>query len=364
MGWQDFLMKHGIGSPGYVARVMAKQYRAIKEADPSMDERAVLIRVYANRVAAQSILEGPAEYRECRKDPSLMRRAIDQNPNLFSIIRHAILIEHPELDNPRAPADRFEVLDRVLAEILDRETSGWRRTHQCPLHEEQTGQTEQPSNLNLNATQLYGAILEQGLSVAAALDRFLNVCAEESPDTLFITDEWIAPRFQKLRTLLSDPITYDQAEALNDAILKQAKLDDVIEWLAESALSWRVFHKHKREATSELKRLRSEEQRLEYQRKFAAAQMAWKTKANTPWEAALRDLEFQARHDSAAAKQKYGGSAQPCPQCKSIDLAWFYFVTPPPPYEHQWIHGFAGWETACQKCNIEVDFFPEARIHY
>lgn len=130
MGWQDFLMKHGIGSPGYIAKTMARQYHAIKEANPSLDERAVLFRVYANRVAAQSTLGGPVEYRMSRENPSLMQIAIEENSNLFSIIRHAVLIEHPELHNPYPPSDRFEVLDRVLAEILDREIPDWRKTTQ------------------------------------------------------------------------------------------------------------------------------------------------------------------------------------------------------------------------------------------
>lgn len=130
MGWQEFLMKHGVGSPGYIAKTMARQYHAVKEAKPSLDERSVLFRVYANRVAAQSILGGPAEYRMSRENPSLMHAAVEQNPNLFSIIRHAVLIEHPELHNPHAPSNRFEVLDRVLTEVLDREIPDWRRTSQ------------------------------------------------------------------------------------------------------------------------------------------------------------------------------------------------------------------------------------------
>jgi hypothetical protein len=126
MGWHRFLMKHGIGSPGYIARRMARHYRAAKEARPNWIEHEVLNAVYAMRVAAQSVLGGPVEYQMTKKDPSLKDAALDKNPDLFSIIRHAIIIEHPELQNPYAPPDRFEVLDSVISEILDQETPGWR----------------------------------------------------------------------------------------------------------------------------------------------------------------------------------------------------------------------------------------------
>lgn len=126
MGWHRFLMKHGIGSPGYIARRMARHYRAAKEARPNWSERELLNAVYAMRVAAQSVLGGPVEYQMTKEDPSLKTAVLDENPDLFSIIRHAIMVEHPELQNPYAPPDRFEILDSVISSILDQETPGWR----------------------------------------------------------------------------------------------------------------------------------------------------------------------------------------------------------------------------------------------
>ena len=126
MGWHRFLMKHGIGSPGYIARRMARHYRLAKEARPYWSESEVLNAVYAMRVAAQSILGGPVEYRMTKQDPSLKTAVLDENPDLFSIIRYAVMVEHPELQNPYAPPDRFEILDSVISEILDQETPGWR----------------------------------------------------------------------------------------------------------------------------------------------------------------------------------------------------------------------------------------------
>lgn len=212
---------------------------------------------------------------------------------------------------------------------------------------------------NTNATGL-----QEGLCVETALCLFLNACLKPDPDTLFITDRWIEPRLQSLRELLSEPITSEQAEALSDAVMKRAKLDDVIEWLADSTLSWQVSHQHKKESAAKLKGIKAGEEKLEYERKFAEAEMAWKTKAHTPWEAAMRDKVFQARHDSSAAKQKYGHSAHRCPKCGSPEVTWFYYVTPPPRYELRRFHGFAGWMTACERCNVEIDFFEEMRVYY
>jgi len=54
-------------------------------------------------------------------------RIVDENCSLYGIIIFAILCEHPELtQNPMAPADGFEILDKVVQEILDQEVPGWR----------------------------------------------------------------------------------------------------------------------------------------------------------------------------------------------------------------------------------------------
>jgi hypothetical protein len=368
MGWQEFLMRHGVGSPGYIAKTMARQYRAIKESQPSLDEPSVLFRLYANRVAAQSIMGGPAEYRMSRGNPSLMRAAIEQNPNLFSIISHAVSVEHPELQNPHAPSNRFEVLDRVLAEVLDREIPDWRKTFQqqhTSYNERQHSSPPQHRPKKEPAHNPSATRLQEGLPVETALSLFLTACREPGPGTLFVTDRWLQPRFQSLRALLSETITSEQAEALCDAIAKRANLDDVIEWLSNSALSWQVFHHHKEESEAELTRIKTEEEKLEYKRKFAEAERAWKTKANTPWEAAMRDRDFQAKHDLSVAKKKYGHLAHTCPKCGSREVTWFYYVTPPPPYESRHLStGFAGWMTACERCGVEIDLFEELRASY
>jgi hypothetical protein len=126
MGWQKFLMKRGLGSPGYIAKKMARTYRIGKENYPAMEERTVIWRLFVQRVAAQGVLGGPAQYQFLKQNPAALEELVDQHPDLFSIITLAIFIEHPELLGPGAPADAFNVLTETVQEVLDAEAPGWR----------------------------------------------------------------------------------------------------------------------------------------------------------------------------------------------------------------------------------------------
>ncbi|OFW28250.1 MAG: hypothetical protein A3J28_09800 [Acidobacteria bacterium RIFCSPLOWO2_12_FULL_60_22] len=126
MGWHKFLMKRGLGSPGYITKRMARTYRIGKENYPSMEEREVIRRLFVQRVAAQSILGGPVQYKFLTQNPAAIEKLVDQHPDLFSIITLAIFIEHPQLLGPGAPDDTFGVLNETVQEILDAEVPGWR----------------------------------------------------------------------------------------------------------------------------------------------------------------------------------------------------------------------------------------------
>lgn len=127
MGWQKLLMKHGVGSPGYVARRMAKSYRRWKSTGQSVDERAIIRQIFVERVVAQSTLGGPTQYKYLESNPSAIDELIDENPDLFSIVSLAVFIEHPELLGSGAPPDAFDVLRETIQEILDSEAAGWRK---------------------------------------------------------------------------------------------------------------------------------------------------------------------------------------------------------------------------------------------
>lgn len=136
MGWQKFLMKRGLGSPGYIAKKMARTYRIGKENYPSMEERTVIRRLFVQRVAAKGIVGGPQQYKFLKQNPAALDELVDQHPDLFSIITLAIFIEHPELLGPGAPADAFSVLTETVQEVLDAEAPGWRTVgvwHKRPI---------------------------------------------------------------------------------------------------------------------------------------------------------------------------------------------------------------------------------------
>lgn len=126
MRLHKFLMKHGLGSPGYIAKRLGKRYRAMKSADPSWPERKVLRLLFVERIAAQSQMGGPVPYKVLRGNVKAIDELIDKHPDLFSLVLLAIFIEHPELTGPGAPHDAFDVLRETVVECLDAEAAGWR----------------------------------------------------------------------------------------------------------------------------------------------------------------------------------------------------------------------------------------------
>jgi len=83
-------------------------------------------------------------------------------------------------------------------------------------------------------------LFSAGLSLHRALADFqANV---NLPDTIFSRDHWLIPRLDQLSSLLSDPITAEQATALDDVLSGRRFMRDLIEWL-ESAptLTWSQF---------------------------------------------------------------------------------------------------------------------------
>jgi hypothetical protein len=125
MGWHKLAMKHGIGSPGYVARRIAKAYKTWKSRTPSESETEIIRRVFVERIAAQTIVGGPAEYHFLKQHPSAIDEIVKSHPDLFSIALVCVAIEHPELLGPRAPQDAFQVLGETLQEVLDAKVPEW-----------------------------------------------------------------------------------------------------------------------------------------------------------------------------------------------------------------------------------------------
>jgi len=72
--------------------------------------------------------------------------------------------------------------------------------------------------------------LEGGMWIDEALAAFVDGC-NVPYQTLWITDSWSRPLFDRLRARLRGPISDELAEALRQVVCKQQKLEDLVEWV-------------------------------------------------------------------------------------------------------------------------------------
>jgi hypothetical protein len=178
-----------------------------------------------------------------------------------------------------------------------------------------------------------------------ALVAFVAACNRR--DTLFITEKWFAPRRKKLLSLLTDPITEDEALVLREVLWQRIRFNTLFDWLAEKPVSWAEYQ--------EVKRAEAEARR-------------WRTMAEGifPWdevEASRADSELQR-----VAPVEYPGPAflqvrpferpahlesKTCPSCHA-PLTWIYFRSPGWTWEK--LCGRAGWLGVCHSCHLQVDF--------
>ena len=78
-----------------------------------------------------------------------------------------------------------------------------------------------------------------GTTIEDALRAFHE--SVNQPGTIFSRDHWLMPKFERLRRLLSEPITEDQATALLDVLYQRHWMADLIEWLESPPVSWALF---------------------------------------------------------------------------------------------------------------------------
>ena len=162
-----------------------------------------------------------------------------------------------------------------------------------------------------------------------ARDEALRVfaAAVNKPGTMFSTDRWLAPKIERLHTLLSDPLTADQAAALLDVLYERHYMRDLLEWLERPVVEWRNFFA--------LQKFEAEERRRQKPRfLLCGTPLLWAARR----ERALRPLaEIQA---------EFLPHARCCPHCGTPPqyLEWFYQPGP-------------GWSTRCRLCETIVDSF-------
>lgn len=200
--------------------------------------------------------------------------------------------------------------------------------------------------------------LRAGISINRAIEVSLGACNKY--DTLFITDRWVQPRLDRLRTLLSEPLTEEQAEALRDAVMRRGLLDDVIEWLSGTTGSWPTFNRGKKWLASETQKraLAETDAELDRLKKLAVAEeMELKKRGIVRWQALRDNLELQEKYPADGAAERYGSKARSCPGCGASPdmLRWFWYTTPPITWAMKM--GRAGWMTCCKRCDLQIDFF-------
>lgn len=72
------------------------------------------------------------------------------------------------------------------------------------------------------------------------------------PNTIFSTDHWLAPKLAELRLLLSDPISTNQAQALDDVLHRRHLMRELLGWLESPSIEWNDFlvQAHQRERST------------------------------------------------------------------------------------------------------------------
>jgi len=157
-------------------------------------------------------------------------------------------------------------------------------------------------------------------------------------DTMFSTDHWLLPKLERLRLLLQDPITGDEASALLDVLYKRHFMRDPLEWLARRTEPWSRFFADREQRHAAL---RQSEEEWQNRRKS----LTKKQRARTE------------RKHLAVVQKEFLPIAQPCPRCglPAEKLKWFRYRSPRSTWAN--LCGRAGWKTRCRICRQEIDFF-------
>ena len=135
-----------------------------------------------------------------------------------------------------------------------------------------------------------------------------------------------------MRALLHDPITGDEAYALNDVVHRRHKYCDMIAWLSNEPVSWNGYFMREAFREEEADRLNTE---------------YWRKKSEEkPQDSVCTAEEAECRRQYlAGAKAEYMKFASPCPNCGT-----------PPEFLEWYLHGGA-LLTRCRFCLQQVNEF-------
>ncbi len=142
MDWPNFLMKHGIGSPGSMAKAQAKIYRTLRQRHPAASEEEILKTMFVQR-AWIGIATGCRDAYEMIDAPGWVDAVVRSNPDLLCLAVYIILCEYPELRRADTPPDAFPKVVRVIADALDEVAPDWRQ-HFSGVLDPDTGEHRPP----------------------------------------------------------------------------------------------------------------------------------------------------------------------------------------------------------------------------
>src|SRR5438105_10318945 len=125
--------------------------------------------------------------------------------------------------------------------------------------------------------------------------RAFHECVNQ-PDTMFSTDHWLLPKLDRLRMLLHDPITGDEASALLDVLYKRHYMRDLLEWLVRKSEAWSRFFSEREQRHAAL--LQTEDEWRNNWRKLITRK---------------QQAQMERKH-LAVVQKEFLPIAQPCPR--------------------------------------------------
>jgi hypothetical protein len=176
-----------------------------------------------------------------------------------------------------------------------------------------------------------------GITADLPMEEALRIFHENvnRPATTFSTDRWLLPKFARLRQLLAEPITADQARALRDVLYDRRRMSELIGWLEAPPMAWDSYAAYQ-----------------QFRDEFASDD------DDAPlWELLPPlDAEARARTDALyveSCKKTYADRARPCPRCGTPPdyLEWY------PWQQSGKFGGYMGVATRCKFCLTQVDSF-------
>jgi hypothetical protein len=163
-------------------------------------------------------------------------------------------------------------------------------------------------------------------------------------DTLFAYLPSLPMKLDLMRALLHDPISADEAYALNDVLYRRLRFTDMVAWLKDEPISWDGYFVREEFRAEEADRQLIEEWRQEAEDRANGIE----SQREKLWDMSLPP-EVLAEIN-ANSKAGYLPRAHPCPDCGT------------PAEFLEWSRPGVNWQTRCRFCLCKVDEFIDVLV--